>query len=114
MSDFIKLNGYYVKDNTARNNIGNIEELRTANKDNLVDAINEITSTKPPYKQINPIQALSISMPLDTSIQGMCIDDNNNAYIYVIDDGTYGTLYKYDLIHHTLLNTISLPSLTNS
>ena len=35
---------YDIKDETARNNIGDLSSLQTANKGSLVDAINEIAS----------------------------------------------------------------------
>lgn len=41
MAEFSRLNGYDVKDKIARQNIGNLSELNTEEKSNLVDAVNE-------------------------------------------------------------------------
>ena len=71
---------------------------------NINNEINEINDTidkkLPEYKPINMIQDLSVTFPLNTSIQGFTIDDNNNIYIYVIKDNEYGDIYKYNLINH--------------
>jgi hypothetical protein len=44
MADFKSLNGYYVKDEEARNNIGTLSSLTTTDKTSLVSAINEVKS----------------------------------------------------------------------
>ena len=44
MADFKSLNGYSVKDETARNNAGALTDLTTDAKTNLVSAINEVDS----------------------------------------------------------------------
>ena len=42
MNEFKILNGYVVKDETTRNNIGTLSNLNTTEKSNLVGAINEV------------------------------------------------------------------------
>lgn len=77
---------------------------------NINENINNINTTLnnqlPPYKPLTMVQGLSVQFPKDTSVQGMCLDDNNNVYFYVMGSGNNGDLYKYNLFNHTYIAKI--------
>ena len=101
MASFSRLNGYDVKDNTARFNIGDITQLNTSAKENIVSAINEhntklvglTENAKGLTENVHHIlkyNAVGDDTTDNTSILNNLISSigDDNAII-IIDEGTY-------------------------
>lgn len=100
-----------VEDGTLNTIIGSYVDTYVADTNHRLDEMgSEIAGVEynlgielPQYKPIKFTQALSIPFPRNTSVQGFCVDDDNNVYIYVPTTGQYGDLYKYSLPNHTYI-----------
>ena len=69
--------------------------------------IDTTLSTKlPQYKPLTVVNTLSAQFPINTSVQGFCVDPNNIAYVYVYRGNQYGDLYKYNLTSHAYIDRI--------
>lgn len=90
------------EDGTLGTLIGSYVDDYVATTNNRLSSVESTLDTKlPQYKTLTSDQYLSLTFPRNTSIQGMCADDNNNLYVYVVTTPPYGDLYKYNLVTHS-------------
>ena len=73
----------------------------------LNEKITNIENNIPFYKELNLTQNLFLSNDELIKYQSLCIDNNNNVYIYSPNNEPIGKLYKYNLINHNMVSQIN-------